>query len=916
MHKEKGLLLILIIISFTLTGCFLDDLFHPGSNTENNRETGQDQDYGETGQEAGDQNYRETGLDEAPDFNIVLPAEENLAVDEDTNIIYINNTLFLYANDQADPAEIDDAIESIGGRVIGGDETIGQVQIQVESSSKEELEEMIRILEENPAVDAVFIDELVELDLDGNFPNDPWTDKNGTPVYSFNSDAPAGNEWWYEAVRAPECFSLQEGLPEILVGVIDSGFQPNHEDLAGIFVSTVGNRLESGHGTHVSGIIAAKNDNQIGISGICRNAKLKGYDATPSAEWFNQQGGERALTTKSIILYYLSRAINDGCKVINLSMGSVVTEEAFSYPQQLMEHYNRYGRETSRVIAAHIKNGKDFLLVESAGNGIRRKVGENQYAFSRAVNAFFNGYGCSITPQNCYRDESVSVADIMDRVLIVGASQLEYSDGVHYRQTVFSNGGDLVEIFAPGYDVLSCGIHPDAPNFNGYYMFSSGTSMSTPIVTGVAATIWSANPQLTGPQVHNIILDPENAGSVVEFYGQENRPTGRKYYHVDMYKCLKKVIPIAEHDLQDKDIRRFFDYSFFLDYNHDPLPPEDERINGKECFYYKEMGNYEILLAGSVSGDENLAPLGYYDVRAYLRADGKIVDYIDIPFVSKPGMIWIPYQNEENRSAVKCLLLIDNLYFRDDHRPILYSFDTGSFREHTEILDPCSIVTYYDEGVFYDAQLVATYFAYYEDEGEVEYPNIIGYNRDQDILEVREPIPISQGLEFRSMADQAELIQAAADGTFLMGQSDMDVVDLVGYPDDFGQTEKNQLYYFYDPMSSKKNLPGYLEFRFDRKGELPETENILSEISIFAQARSLDYAGRLTGKYFALDDDDIVSIRNFVGSKETDSGMIQACVDVEISYQWEDGRVVYLIIHDILFDKCRTVTLSNKGYGE
>jgi len=78
-----------------------------------------------------------------------------------------------------------------------------------------------------------------------------------------------------------------------------------------------------------------------------------------------------------------------------------------------------------------------------------------------------------------------------------------------------SNWGSEMELMAPGKDIWSTAM-------GGYYEFKSGTSMATPHVAGVAALIWSANPELTNQQVREILIGTaDDLGSTGwdEYYG-------------------------------------------------------------------------------------------------------------------------------------------------------------------------------------------------------------------------------------------------------------------------------------------------------------------------------------------------------------------------------------------------------------
>ena len=63
-----------------------------------------------------------------------------------------------------------------------------------------------------------------------------------------------------------------------------------------------------------------------------------------------------------------------------------------------------------------------------------------------------------------------------------------------------SNYGDWVDISAPGVAIYST--YP-----NNQYRYMSGTSMATPVVSGIAALIWSLNPNPTNLQVKDMILN-------------------------------------------------------------------------------------------------------------------------------------------------------------------------------------------------------------------------------------------------------------------------------------------------------------------------------------------------------------------------------------------------------------------------
>ena len=82
----------------------------------------------------------------------------------------------------------------------------------------------------------------------------------------------------------------------------------------------------------------------------------------------------------------------------------------------------------------------------------------------------------------------------------------------------FSNFGNCVDIFAPGVDITS-----DFANANNATQVLSGTSMSTPHVTGAAALLLAKNRNLSPQQVRNALVANATDGVVADTAGSPNR---------------------------------------------------------------------------------------------------------------------------------------------------------------------------------------------------------------------------------------------------------------------------------------------------------------------------------------------------------------------------------------------------------
>lgn len=137
---------------------------------------------------------------------------------------------------------------------------------------------------------------------------------------------------------------------------------------------------------------------------------------------------------------------------------------------------DRNGALASQYMASLLIRGYDFVVVQSAGNGAADHLG---------VDARYNGLFAAIDADNCSTANgkvTVTAQDIMDRVIIVGAAGEQDENGV-YMQTSFSNGGDQVDIAAPGVNIYS--------TVAGGYDTMQGTSMAAPMVAATAAMVWA-----------------------------------------------------------------------------------------------------------------------------------------------------------------------------------------------------------------------------------------------------------------------------------------------------------------------------------------------------------------------------------------------------------------------------------------
>ena len=275
-------------------------------------------------------------------------------------------------------------------------------------------------------------------------------------------------EWAFEHVGVDRALNLTQGDPSIVVGIVDSGFG-QVRDLTGkvasawYFSNEAADPFDTvGHGTFVSTIVGAANDDGYGLAGFCGACRL---DIFKNVQLYDYQ-----------VAAAVRMLVDDHVRIVNLSLGS----DRYSYPL---------------ADAVNYAISKGVLVVASSGND-RDSVVSFPASMLQPVGGGA-GFG-----------------------LAVGASD------AHDQRSSFSNWGDNLSLVAPGSFDDSCDLGVWAalpipavefdsgkacarefhdPVSGEHYAYANGTSFSAPEVAGVAALVWAARPELTSTQVVQII---------------------------------------------------------------------------------------------------------------------------------------------------------------------------------------------------------------------------------------------------------------------------------------------------------------------------------------------------------------------------------------------------------------------------
>ena len=333
-------------------------------------------------------------------------------------------------------------------------------------------------------------------------PDDPFLHSSGAWTQSFDDQWALDNLRVYSDAAATYYSAQQDSagldsagldsadldsagqVPAIIVAVIDTGMDYLHPDFAAArlwrnpgeqrngyddddngfiddligwnFVDHNNNPWDaSGHGTHISGIIAACTDNGVGIAAVNGDAIVMPLKVA------NFVGQARSSAVAAAIYY----AVDHGARVINLSLGSELVTEL------------------ERSAARHAADN-DVLIVVSAGN--------------KGLSTAHAGYAT------------------LPGVLVVGASGLD-GDRAGFSNfgadlAVLAPGVDILSLRARDTDFIALTEPPDyepgsaVVGAEEHYYRASGTSFSAAMVSGLASRLLTVRPELTVSDVRRILV--------------------------------------------------------------------------------------------------------------------------------------------------------------------------------------------------------------------------------------------------------------------------------------------------------------------------------------------------------------------------------------------------------------------------
>lgn len=269
--------------------------------------------------------------------------------------------------------------------------------------------------------------------------------------------------WYFDEVQAKDAWDITQGDNDIIIAVLDSGFDLEHPELEGQIykpwdVTTGSSSIPfhseySIHGTHVASISGANSNNGEGVSGIAPNCKIMPVKV----------GDKNGTLASSYVVDGFLYAINHGADVINMSLGLYVHPLIETLPEQAQKEIidNSFKDEEQfwqQIFDIALKNKTAVVL-----------AGGNQNVLIGIDPLDRSAYPIRVSATN----RASTKAD-------------------------FSNWGDYSDVSAPGDNIYSAIGNRD-------YDYLSGTSMAAPIVAGAVGLIKSVKKELTASEIKYVL---------------------------------------------------------------------------------------------------------------------------------------------------------------------------------------------------------------------------------------------------------------------------------------------------------------------------------------------------------------------------------------------------------------------------
>jgi len=285
--------------------------------------------------------------------------------------------------------------------------------------------------------------------------------------------------WHHERVKVYSAWELSMGDKDLVIAVIDDGFDLSHPELSKNIVKPKNltnpkgsvNIGKTGHGTHVAAIALGLANNGFGSSGIAPNCKFMPL----------QVADKNGIMSSSAIIDAVLYAINNDADVINMSLGKMMMPQVANYPEAKQEE-------------------------------MAARMNPDEEEFWNQLFLMASDRGVSVVLAGGNQNIIIGLDPMQRTPYTINVSAIDKNNN----KASFSNYGRRSSLSAPGVQIYSA-----MPGAKIGPM--DGTSMAAPVVSGAVALMKSVNPSFTNKEILEIlqntgipITSPKQMGNLIQ----------------------------------------------------------------------------------------------------------------------------------------------------------------------------------------------------------------------------------------------------------------------------------------------------------------------------------------------------------------------------------------------------------------
>ncbi len=338
------------------------------------------------------------------------------------------------------------------------------------------------------------------------------------PVTPTDPHYPISQKWYYDVIRAPDAWDMEQGNASTVIAILDSGVFCDHPDLtANIWVNTAeipdngidddGNGFEDDvNGYDFVGVETGQGDpettpNRVGDSDPCLHPGDPSMGNGRNDD--NTGQADEGVAHGTFVTGVAAAAANNGEGVAGMCWQCTIMPIRVANPEGWVRSDDTAGGITYAAL-----NGAKVINLSLGGPEI-------SLAERAAIARVITDFGVTIVGAAGNENQNpLFYPAQLSNVIAVGSSARRNIKG----RASFSNWGTgsannrTVDVVAPGDGLASTSVISVADQQGGHgavgapiYIGGSGTSFSAPLVSGLVGLMLSRNPDLTPAQVQQIL---------------------------------------------------------------------------------------------------------------------------------------------------------------------------------------------------------------------------------------------------------------------------------------------------------------------------------------------------------------------------------------------------------------------------